>query len=130
MAYLQFLLAVFVMTCVVAMTSAASFAAAPASPGAYVAFGSAPPGSSGAGGAPPASPGAGGAPPAGAPAEESCPETDGMVPLYVPDPDDCTKYTVCSGGFGMKLDCPPGLHFNKVTNHCDFPPLAQCEESA
>lgn len=120
MAYLKFLLAVFVMTFVVAVTSAATFAAAPASPGAYVAFGSAPPASSGAG-APPAA--------AGPPADESCPETDGMVPLYVPDPDDCTKYTVCSGGFGMKLDCPPGLHFNKLTNHCDFPPLAQCEES-
>lgn len=53
-----------------------------------------------------------------------------MVPLYVPDPDDCTKYTVCSGGFGMKMDCAPGLHFNKVSNHCDFPPLAGCEVSA
>uniref|UniRef100_A0A023G8D0 Putative peritrophin n=1 Tax=Amblyomma triste TaxID=251400 RepID=A0A023G8D0_AMBTT len=120
MAYQKFLLSVFVVTCVVAVTSAATFAGPPASPGAYASFGSAPPASSGAGAAPAAGP----------PAEESCPPTDGMVPLYVPDPDDCTKYTVCSGGFGMKLDCPPGLHFNKVTNHCDFPPLAQCEESA
>ncbi|KAH9376592.1 hypothetical protein HPB48_005803 [Haemaphysalis longicornis] len=74
-------------------------------------------------------PGAGGAnaPVMGMPAEPSCPPTNGMVPLYVPDPDDCTKYTVCSGGFGMKLDCPPGLHFNKHENHCDFPPNARCE---
>lgn len=84
-----------------------------------------PPGGSGF----PGFPGAGGAVPGMTmPSEPSCPPTNGMVPLYVPDPDDCTKYTVCSGGFGMKLDCPPGLHFNSDTNHCDYPPLAGCEE--
>ncbi|KAG0443092.1 hypothetical protein HPB47_015297 [Ixodes persulcatus] len=77
----------------------------------------------------------GGAPPAdaagdsgGLPTEPSCPESDGFEPLYIADPDDCTKYKVCSGGFGMKLDCPPGLHFNKVTGKCDFPLHAKCEE--
>lgn len=91
-------------------------------PGGF-AFG--PPGGSGF----PGFPGAGGAAPGMTmPSEPSCPPTNGMVPLYVPDPDDCTKYTVCSGGFGMQLDCPPGLHFNRDTNHCDYPPLAGCEE--
>ncbi|XP_029844670.2 peritrophin-1 [Ixodes scapularis] len=81
------------------------------------------------GGAPSAD--AAGAAPAdsgGLPTEPSCPESDGFEPLYIADPDDCTKYKVCSGGFGMKLDCPPGLHFNKVTGKCDFPLHANCEE--
>uniref|UniRef100_A0A023FRY8 Putative peritrophin n=1 Tax=Amblyomma cajennense TaxID=34607 RepID=A0A023FRY8_AMBCJ len=104
----------------------APFSAGAPPGGAGPAFG--PPGAFG-----PAFPGfpgaAGGAPPGMAmPSEPTCPPTNGMVPLYVPDPDDCTKYTVCSGGFGMKLDCAPGLHFNKLTNHCDYPPIAQCEE--
>ncbi|KAL3227570.1 hypothetical protein MRX96_024117 [Rhipicephalus microplus] len=85
-----------------------------------------PPGGSGF----PGFPGAGGGAVPGMtmPSDPSCPPTNGMVPLYVPDPDDCTKYTVCSGGFGMQLDCPPGLHFNRNSNHCDYPPIAGCEE--
>ncbi|KAH8039823.1 hypothetical protein HPB51_009079 [Rhipicephalus microplus] len=104
MGYPTLLFVVFVGTLAVSVTSAAMFA----SPG-----------------GPPANP-----PPPGIGGSPCCPPTDGMVPLYVPDPDDCTKYTVCSAGFGMKMDCPPGLHFNKVSNHCDFPPLAGCEVSA
>lgn len=134
MGYPTFLFVVFVGTLAVSVTSAAMFASPggpPAnppppgiggSPGAFGGFGGAPPAGSGAGGA--------GAPAGGLPSDPSCPPTDGMVPLYVPDPDDCTKYTVCSAGFGMKMDCPPGLHFNKVSNHCDFPPLAGCEVNA
>jgi len=61
-----------------------------------------------------------------APSDPDCPPTDGALPLYVPDETDCTKYTVCSGGFGMKMDCAPGLHFNRKTNTCDFPPRAKC----
>lgn len=121
MEFRVFLLAVFVMTSTMAVTSAVGFGGAPgAGPGAFGSFGS----------FGPAPPGGADAPAPGLPSESSCPPTDGMVPLYVPDPDDCTKYTVCSGGFGMKLDCPVGLHFNKLTNHCDFPPMAQCDAAA
>lgn len=134
MGFRAFLLAVFVMTSSMAVTKAAgfgSFGSFGAAPGAAPAAGSAGPGAFGSFGAAPAgSTGDAGAPAPGLPSEPTCPPTDGMVPLYVPDPDDCTKYTVCSGGFGMKLDCPVGLHFNKLTNHCDFPPLAQCEPAA
>lgn len=122
---------------VVVQASAASFGSGfAASPvGAPFSAGGPPGGAAGpafgppGGSAFPGYPGAAGAAPGMTmPSEPSCPPTNGMVPLYVPDPDDCTKYTVCSGGFGMKLDCPPGLHFNSVTNHCDYPPLAGCEE--
>ncbi|XP_075539695.1 uncharacterized protein LOC142574520 [Dermacentor variabilis] len=137
MGYPTFLFVVFVATITVSVTSAALFASPggpPANPPPPGGFGGSPGAFGGfGGGAPPAaSGGAGGAPPGagGQPSDPSCPPTDGMVPLYVPDPDDCTKYTVCSAGFGMKMDCAPGLHFNKVTNHCDFPPLAGCEVSA
>lgn len=135
------MISIFITLAVVAASAVAVPASAPAGPGSGYAISpagapfsaGAPPGGAGPGAFGPAFPGfsgaAGGAPPGMAmPSEPSCPPTNGMVPLYVPDPDDCTKYTVCSGGFGMKLDCPPGLHFNKVTNHCDFPPLAKCEE--
>ncbi|KAL3227566.1 hypothetical protein MRX96_024115 [Rhipicephalus microplus] len=117
MGYPTFLFVVFVGTLAVSVTSAAMFASPggpPAnppppgiggSPGAFGGFGGAPPAGSGAGGA--------GAPAGGLPSDPSCPPTDGMVPLYVPDPDDCTKYTVCSAGFGMKMDCPPWSAFQQ-----------------
>lgn len=132
--------------CLMAMVPAAMTAAFGAAPGGGSGFkggpkGGAPGGATGGakGGAPggakggaPAGDAAGGAPPEGGadgvPTEPSCPESDGFEPLYIADPDDCTKYKVCSGDFGMKLDCPPGLHFNKVTGKCDFPLHAKCEE--
>jgi len=63
---------------------------------------------------------------AAGPSDPDCPETDGTVPMYVPDNSSCTKYTVCSGPFGMKMECAPGMHFNRKTNTCDFPPRAKC----
>lgn len=128
MEFRVFLFAVFVMTSTMAVTSAFGFGSFGGAPGAAPPAGGAGPGAFGSFG--PAPPGGADAPAPGPPSEPTCPPTDGMVPLYVPDPDDCTKYTVCSGGFGMKLDCPVGLHFDKLTNHCDFPPIANCEVAA
>ncbi|CAN7987232.1 unnamed protein product [Ixodes hexagonus] len=130
--------AVVLVVCMMAMVPAVMAAAFGGFPGGGGGFqggakGGAPGGAKGGpkGGAPPADAAGGGAPEAGAdgvPTEPSCPESDGFEPLYIADPDDCTKYKVCSGDFGMKLDCPPGLHFNKVTGKCDFPLHAKCEE--
>ncbi|CAN7988625.1 unnamed protein product [Ixodes pacificus] len=128
--------AVLLVACMMAMLPAVmafDFGGAPGGWGGFIGGpkGGAPGGAEGGakGGAPPAD-AAGGAPAdsGGLPTEPSCPESDGFEPLYIADPDDCTKYKVCSGGFGMKLDCPPGLHFNKVTGKCDFPLRANCEE--
>ncbi|CAN8016993.1 unnamed protein product [Ixodes persulcatus] len=128
--------AVLLVACMMAMLPAVMGFAFGGAPGGGFGFpggskGGAPGGAKGGakGGAPPAD--VAGGPPAdsgGLPTEPSCPESDGFEPLYIADPDDCTKYKVCSGGFGMKLDCPPGLHFNKVTGKCDFPLHAKCEE--
>ncbi|OQR77482.1 hypothetical protein BIW11_07069 [Tropilaelaps mercedesae] len=60
------------------------------------------------------------------PSDNDCPATDGTIPLYLPDPDSCTKYTVCSGAFGQKMECPPGMHFSASTSSCTFPALANC----
>ncbi|XP_018493674.1 peritrophin-1 [Galendromus occidentalis] len=60
------------------------------------------------------------------PSDPDCPPTDGTIPLYIPDPESCSKYTVCSGGFGLKLECAPGMHFNVATSSCTFPALAKC----
>ena len=38
----------------------------------------------------------------------------------VPDPDDCTKFSVCVGGvIVMSLDCPPGFWFHDTLQGCD-----------
>ncbi|KAH7959916.1 hypothetical protein HPB49_014932 [Dermacentor silvarum] len=45
----------------------------------------------------------------------------------VPDPNDCTKYSVCTDTFSTKITCPPGQHFSVVDNRCTAPEDAGCD---
>ncbi|KAH7957754.1 hypothetical protein HPB52_022601 [Rhipicephalus sanguineus] len=45
----------------------------------------------------------------------------------VADPNDCTKYSVCSGTFSSKFSCPPGQHFSSADNRCATPEEAKCD---
>uniref|UniRef100_E2J6U3 Mucin/peritrophin-like protein n=1 Tax=Hyalomma rufipes TaxID=72862 RepID=E2J6U3_HYARU len=56
----------------------------------------------------------------------------GVVPApgaaaLVADPNDCTKYSVCSGTFSSKFSCPPGQHFSPADNRCATPEEAKCD---
>lgn len=56
--------------------------------------------------------------------------------LYVPDcsagdrqlpnPYDCTTYYECVGDQPYLLNCPPGTHFDKSLNVCNWPEQAGC----
>ncbi|KAH7960260.1 hypothetical protein HPB49_018440 [Dermacentor silvarum] len=45
----------------------------------------------------------------------------------VADPNDCTKYSVCTDTFSSKLTCPPGQHFSVADNRCATPQEAKCD---
>ncbi|KAL1438936.1 hypothetical protein MTO96_047667 [Rhipicephalus appendiculatus] len=45
----------------------------------------------------------------------------------VADPNDCTKYSVCSETFSSKFSCPPGQHFSPADNRCATPEEAKCD---
>uniref|UniRef100_A0A023GC53 Putative mucin peritrophin salivary protein n=1 Tax=Amblyomma triste TaxID=251400 RepID=A0A023GC53_AMBTT len=50
--------------------------------------------------------------------------------LKVPDPDDCSKYSLCLQFFGFKLDCPEGQHFSAAANQCLPIAVAGCDPGA
>ncbi|ODN01504.1 putative chitinase 3 [Orchesella cincta] len=54
-----------------------------------------------------------------------CPEPNGSFP----DPEDCAGYYVCDSGIPIHANCPEGLHFNPVTETCDWPDAVNCEVS-
>jgi len=45
---------------------------------------------------------------------------------YYPDPSDCSKFIICSGGVAYYKSCPPGLLYNKTKKYCDWPSNVQC----
>uniref|UniRef100_A0A224Y592 Chitin-binding protein n=1 Tax=Rhipicephalus zambeziensis TaxID=60191 RepID=A0A224Y592_9ACAR len=45
----------------------------------------------------------------------------------VADPNDCTKYSVCSETFSSKFSCPPGQHFSPADSRCATPEEAKCD---
>lgn len=51
---------------------------------------------------------------------------DGTIRLYFPDPNSCTKYTVCLESFAMQMESEPRMHFSLKASSCTFPPLAGC----
>uniref|UniRef100_A0AAG5DRD5 Chitin-binding type-2 domain-containing protein n=1 Tax=Anopheles atroparvus TaxID=41427 RepID=A0AAG5DRD5_ANOAO len=46
--------------------------------------------------------------------------------VYVPNPQRCEAFYVCSGGIGYILYCPPGLWYDQVTRECMAPADAVC----
>lgn len=55
-----------------------------------------------------------------------CPPTTGNEVIYVPNPDDCSKYWECSNGDRVAQQCSPGLYWNEAVNSCDFPYNVNC----
>ncbi|KAH8039826.1 hypothetical protein HPB51_009082 [Rhipicephalus microplus] len=49
------------------------------------------------------------------------------VTLKVPDPNDCSKYSLCMQLFNMKLDCSEGQHFSAAAGKCLPAALAGCD---
>nr|XP_037288406.1 glutaconyl-CoA decarboxylase subunit gamma-like [Rhipicephalus microplus] len=52
------------------------------------------------------------------------------VTLKVPDPNDCSKYSLCMQLFNMKLDCSEGQHFSAAAGKCLPAALAGCDPAA
>ncbi|XP_063221712.1 cell death abnormality protein 1-like [Bacillus rossius redtenbacheri] len=46
--------------------------------------------------------------------------------VYLPDPEDCGRVTLCSGDSERTVSCPTGLHFNLRTRSCGRPDPAVC----
>ncbi|XP_065282171.2 nematocyst expressed protein 3-like [Dermacentor albipictus] len=62
---------------------------------------------------------------------EDCPEQG--VPgttLKVPDPNDCSAYSVCLPLFGFKLKCTEGKHFSVAAGKCQPAAVAGCDPAA
>ncbi|XP_077532527.1 uncharacterized protein LOC144144899 [Haemaphysalis longicornis] len=62
--------------------------------------------------------------------DSDCPPGIPGVALKVPDPDDCSKYSLCLQFFGFKLDCPEGQHFSVAANQCLPAAIAGCDSGA
>ncbi|WP_333776407.1 carbohydrate-binding module family 14 protein [Streptomyces sp. IBSBF 3136] len=68
------------------------------------------------------------------------PDTTTLTPVKVPDPNDPTKYSVCSFFFAAKYSCPEGEVFDEIVLECGAPkpqeevqeeePSAEPEEEA
>lgn len=43
-----------------------------------------------------------------------------------PDPEDCGAFYTCVGGIPYHNFCPDGLHFNPITDSCDYPDNVDC----
>jgi len=59
--------------------------------------------------------------------QQTCPEVDGPVPVFLADAFSCSAYHVCIGGRPVRRECAPGLEFNALLQICDTPENAQCE---
>lgn len=58
----------------------------------------------------------------------TCPDFDpDDRTILLPTNNDCTKYCACSHGLGTIMNCPPGLHFDKKLQTCNYPRLAKCQ---
>jgi len=55
-----------------------------------------------------------------------CPPTDEVI--FIPDPDNCSWYYICSYGKAVHEQCAPGLHFNAELSVCDYPSSAGCAD--
>nr|XP_022920112.1 peritrophin-1-like [Onthophagus taurus] len=58
---------------------------------------------------------------------DQCPAENGAFPEIFSHPEDCDKFCKCDRGIAYDKSCPPGLHFNKELQVCDWPENAKCE---
>merc|ERR1711962_1285437 len=55
-----------------------------------------------------------------------CPDLDGGSPVYISDPDDCSKFCECSAHIAWAGHCADGLLWNDVTHVCDWANNVDC----
>ncbi|XP_076041422.1 uncharacterized protein LOC143025521 isoform X2 [Oratosquilla oratoria] len=55
-----------------------------------------------------------------------CPEVDGVTPMYIPDPEECSYFCECDDGIAYKHDCPGNLLFDDVLNVCNWANQVNC----
>ncbi|EEC09567.1 secreted salivary gland peptide, putative [Ixodes scapularis] len=53
------------------------------------------------------------------PTSPDCPVPGSPALAYVADPNDCTKYSICSDKISVKVDCPFGQCFNGAVCNTD-----------
>jgi len=64
------------------------------------------------------------------PLHPRCPAEEGEFPYHFEHESDCTKFYKCSFGRAHVEVCdPPGLHFNRDLQVCDYPESAGCDRS-
>ncbi|XP_055853353.1 peritrophin-1-like [Episyrphus balteatus] len=61
--------------------------------------------------------------------EVICPSSQSNIDMavHLPSPTSCSTFYKCDRGVPVLQRCPPGLHFNKFTQGCDFPLSAGCK---
>lgn len=57
---------------------------------------------------------------------DKCPAEDPPTPVYFPQPDDCSKFCVCSGGNAYEESCLPGLVWDDQLHVCNWPSAVDC----
>lgn len=58
-----------------------------------------------------------------------CPEEDDdLNPVFLPDPDDCGIYYVCSRGTPIQRECAPGFWFDVRYLWCNHPDQVECDD--
>ncbi|KZC07073.1 putative chitinase 3, partial [Dufourea novaeangliae] len=58
--------------------------------------------------------------------QRECPNDNCLGKIRYPDPSNCGQYYECKNGRKTLERCSEGLHFNRVTQMCDWPENAGC----
>ena len=51
------------------------------------------------------------------------------VEAYFPNPNSCSEYYTCAGGFSFKFKCTEPLQWNSEANFCDWPDKVVCTKT-
>lgn len=54
-----------------------------------------------------------------------CPPSNDGLAVHLPHAN-CSLFYKCNWGVKVEMSCPPGLHFNRVLQVCDWPRSAGC----
>jgi hypothetical protein len=58
-----------------------------------------------------------------------CPEIDNpSSPIFLPNPSDCSKFSICYNGRAIGRQCASGLLFDELHDWCNYPEFVNCGE--
>lgn len=57
----------------------------------------------------------------------TCPTVDTNFITFIASKIDCNRYYICYHGYPIRQQCIKEMHWNAVTNKCDYPDNAKCE---